>query len=178
MKPSYPKPHSGATRKRLSQSEYYKLYPKAKKSVQNKVKKNQEQVDYNKKTYNKEYKELKFLVDTKKADDFTIDMYVAIIGGRKITPKMLNAIHKIIKRNSTAEIEKKRMEVERLLGKTKIVREVLHKCKYDDIYVARSEDFLDSVEEQIRRWANLSPKQKLALNKMYKRFLKKSEKKT
>jgi hypothetical protein len=69
------------------------------------------------------------------------------------------------------------MEVERLLGKTKIVREVLHKCKYDDIYVARSEDFLDSIDEQIHRWGNLSPKQKLALNNMYKRFMKKSEKK-
>ena len=38
--------------------------------------------------------------------------------------------------------------------------------------------FLNSIEEQVRRWGNLSPKQKLALNKMYKRFLKKSEKKT
>ena len=39
MKPSYPKPHSGATRKRLSQAEYYQVYPKAKKHVQTKVKK-------------------------------------------------------------------------------------------------------------------------------------------
>ena len=132
---------------------------------------------FNKKTYSKQIKELKFLIETKRADDFTTEMYVALIAGRKITPKMLNAIHKIIKRNSTAEIEKKRMEVERLLGKTKIVREVLHKCKYDDIYVARSEDFLDSIDEQIHRWGNLSPKQKLALNNMYKRFMKKSEKK-
>ena len=40
MKPSYPKPYSGATRKRLSQSEYYKLYPNAKKQVQNTLPKN------------------------------------------------------------------------------------------------------------------------------------------
>ena len=86
---------------------------------------------FNKKTYSKEIKELKFLIETKRADNFTTEMYVALIAGRKITPKMLNAIHKIIKRNSTAEIEKKRMEVERLLGKTKIVREVLHKAIYD-----------------------------------------------
>ena len=173
MKPSYPKPRSGATRKRLSQSEYYKLYPKAKKSVQNKVKKNQEQVDYNKKTYNKEYKELKFLVETKKADDFMIDMYVAIISGRKITPKMLNAIHRIMKRTSPDELEKRRIETGRLLSKLSLVKEELYKCKYDSYYESRSEDFLDSIEKQIRDRGSLSPKQKLALNNMYKRFNKK-----
>ena len=173
MKPSYPKPHSGATRKRLSQSEYYKLYPKAKKSVQNKVKKNREQVDYNKKTYNKEYKELKFLVETKKADDFTINMYVAIIGGRKITDKMLNAIHRIMKRTSPDELEKRRIETERLLSKLNIVKEELHKANYHETYIWRSEDFLNSIEKQIRDRGTLSSKQKLALNKMYKRFKKK-----
>ena len=132
---------------------------------------------FNKKTYSKQIKELKFLIETKRADDFTTEMYVALIAGRKITPKMLTAIKNIIKRNSTAEIEKKRMEVERLLGKTKIVREVLHKCKYDDIYVARSEDFLDSIDENIKKWGNLTKNQKIAINKMYKRFMKKSEKK-
>tara|TARA_R110000851_G_scaffold328560_1_gene499499 strand:- start:91 stop:585 length:495 start_codon:yes stop_codon:yes gene_type:complete len=136
------------------------------------------QIKFNKKTYNKEYKELKFLVETKKADDFTISMYVAIIDGRKITKKMLQAIHNIIKRNSFAELEKKRVETERLIGKTRLVREVLSKCNYDDTYVWRSEEFLDSIDEQIHRWGNLSPKQKLALNKMYQRFKKKSEKKT
>ena len=176
MKPSYPKTYSGATRKRLSQSEYYKLYPNAKKQVQNTVKKSKEKADYNKKTYNKEYKELKFLVETKKADDFTINMYVAMLAGRKITKKMLQAIHKIIKRNSFAELEKKRLETERLIPKVNLVREALHKANYHETYVWRSEDFLDSIEEQVRRWGNLSPKQKLALNKMYKRFLKKSEK--
>jgi hypothetical protein len=91
---------------------------------------------------------------------------------------MLDAINKIIKSKSPAEVEKKRLETERLLLKLNLVREALHKANYHETYVWRSEDFLDSIEEQIRRWANLSPKQKLALNKMYKRFLKKSEKKT
>ena len=173
MKPSYPKPHSGATRKRLSQSEYYKLYPNAKKQVQNTVKKSKEKADYNKKTYYKEYKELKFLVETKKADDFTIDMYVAIISGRKITPKMLNAIHNIMKRSSPEELEKKRLETVRLLFKLNLVKESLHKANYHETYIWRSEDFLDSIDKQIRDRGNLSPKQKLALNKMYKRFNKK-----
>lgn len=173
MKSSYSKPYSEATRNRLSQSEYYKLYPKAKKHVQTKVKKSQEKVAYNKKTYSKEYRELKFLVETKKADDFTIDMYVAIISGRKITDKMLNSIHRIMKRTSPDELEKRRIETGRLLSKLSLVKEELYKCKYDSYYESRSEDFLDSIEKQIRDRGTLSLKQKLALNKMYKRFKKK-----
>ena len=143
------------------------------KKVLESTKKSQEKIAYNKKTYNKEYKELKFLVETKKADDFTVSMYVAIISGRKITPKMLESIRKIIKRNSPEEKEKKRLEIERLIPKVNLVREALHKANYHETYVWRSEEFLDSIEEQVRRWGNLSPKQKLALNKMYKRFNKK-----
>ena len=148
------------------------------KKVLESTKKSQEKADYNKKTYSKEYKELKFLVETKKANDFTISMYVAIITGRTITKKMLQSIHKVIKINSPVEMEKKRLEIERLIPKVNLVREALHKANYHDTYVWRSEEFLDSIEEQVHRWGNLSPKQKLALNKMYKRFLKKSEKKT
>ena len=143
------------------------------KEVLKSTKKNQEKAEYNKKTYNKEYKELKFLVETKKANDFIISMYVAIISGRKITPKMLNAIHNIMKTNSPAELEKKRLETERLLSKLNLVKESLHKANYHETYVYRSEDFLDSIEKQIRDRGSLSPKQKLALNNMYKRFNKK-----
>ena len=143
------------------------------KKVLESTKKSQEKAEYNKKTYSKEYKELKFLVETKKADDFTISMYVAIITGRKITKKMLQSIHNVCKRNTPAELEKKRLETGRLLSKLDMVKEVLHKANYHDTYVWRSEEFLKSIEEQIRKWGNLSSKQKLALNKMYKRFNKK-----
>ncbi len=143
------------------------------KEVLKSTKKSQEKAEYNKKTYNKEYKELKFLVETKKANDFIISMYVAIISGRKITPKMLKAIHNIMKRNSPEELEKKRLETERLLSKLDMVKESLHKANYHETYVYRSEDFLDSIEKQIRDRGSLSPKQKLALNNMYKRFNKK-----
>ena len=143
------------------------------KEVLKSTKKSQEKAAYNKKTYNKEYKELKFLVETKKANDFIISMYVAIISGRKITPKMLKAIHNIMKTNSPAELEKKRLETERLLSKLNLVKESLHKANYHETYVYRSEDFLDSIEKQIRDRGSLSPKQKLALNNMYKRFNKK-----
>ena len=146
------------------------------KKVLESTKKSQEKAFYNKKTYNKEYIELKFLVETKKADDFTVDMYVAIISGRKITQKMLNAIHNIMKRSSPEELEKKRLETERLLFKLNLVRESLSKANYHNTYNGRSAEFLNSIEKQIRDRGSLSPKQKLALNKMYIRFNKKIEK--
>ena len=143
------------------------------KKVLESTKKSQEKATYNKKTYNKEYKELKFLVETKRADEFTISMYVAILSGRRITEKMLTSIHKIMKRNTPEEREKKRLETQRLLFKTNLVKDALYKCNYDSLYEARSEDFLGSIVSQIRDRGSLSPKQKLALNKMYKRFNKK-----
>ena len=133
-------------------------------------------IEYNKKTFSKELKELRFLVETKKADSFTQDMYIAIIGGRTITKKMLQAIHNIIKRNSFEELEKKRIETERLLFKLNLVRESLSKANYHNTYNGRSTEFLNSIEKQIRDRGSLSPKQKLALNNMYKRFNKKIEK--
>ena len=148
------------------------------KKVLESTKKSQEKVAYNKKTYSKEYKELKFLVETKQADEFTISMYVAILSGRRITDKMLSFIHKIMKINTPEEREKKRLETQRLLFKTNLVKEALYKCNYDSLYEARSEHFLGSIVGQIRDRGSLSPKQKLALNKMYKRFNKKIEKKT
>ena len=51
---------------------------------------------FNKKTYSKQIKELKFLIETKRADDFTTEMYVALIAGRKITPKMMPGQEKMI----------------------------------------------------------------------------------
>ena len=146
------------------------------KGKSNITKNSKEIAAYNKKTYNKEYKELKFLVETKRADNFTVSMYVAFLTGRKMTDKMLNAIHNVIKRNSPNELKKKRAEAERLLFKTNLVREALHKANYHETYVWRSEEFIDSIEDQIRRYRNLTPKQKLALNKMYKRFNTRIEK--
>ena len=70
-----------------------------------------ENIKFNKKTYSNQLRELRFLIKTKQADNFTTNMYLALIEGRKITPKMLDAINKIIKSKSPAEVEKKRIVV-------------------------------------------------------------------
>ena len=139
-------------------------------------------VERNKKEYGYQISELKKIIEnqvlaTGSSDEFTSNMLVALVSGRKITEKMEQAIDKIIKRNSPVEVEKKRIEVTRLLGKTRLVSELLSKCDYHHVYVARSENFISSIEESIKKWGNLTKNQKIALNTMYKRFLKKSEKK-
>ncbi len=64
-------------------------------------------IDTNKELYSKEIKELDFIIKSSEKDEFVISMYNALISGRKITDKMLSAIHNIIKRNTPKELAKK-----------------------------------------------------------------------
>ena len=61
-------------------------------------------VELNKKQYATQIKALKEIINGQvvnggSSDEFTSSMMVALVSGRKITPKMENAINNIIKRN-------------------------------------------------------------------------------
>ena len=61
-------------------------------------------VEHNKKEFGVQIIALKEIINKQveacgKSDEFTSDMLVALISGRKITPKMEDAIDNIIKRN-------------------------------------------------------------------------------
>tara|TARA_R100000482_G_C5126389_1_gene148966 strand:- start:327 stop:827 length:501 start_codon:yes stop_codon:yes gene_type:complete len=108
--------------------------------------------------------------------EFTISMYNAF-GKRKITPKMEISMDKII--NKYIEWQKsenkldKYEKLERIRDgqyKLNIIRTLLSGCGYQPMYIVRSEEFLDSVEKQLRFNGMLSVKQRKALNQMYKRF--------
>jgi|TARA_B100000085_G_scaffold266316_1_gene274878 hypothetical protein len=103
-------------------------------------------------------------------------MYNAF-GKRKITPKMEISMDKII--NKYIEWQKsenkldKYEKLERIRDgqyKLNIIRTLLSGCGYQPMYIVRSEEFLDSVEKQLRFNGMLSVKQRKALNQMYKRF--------
>ena len=69
-------------------------------------------VEKNKKEYGVQIVELKKIIerqvlDTGNSDEFTSDMYVALVSGRKITEKMEDAINRIIKVNSPDEMLKR-----------------------------------------------------------------------
>ena len=57
-------------------------------------------VEYNKKHYGKRIDQLKHIISdmSYEENEFIKTMYVALIGGRKITPKMENSITTIVKR--------------------------------------------------------------------------------
>jgi len=57
-----------------------------------------------------------------------------------------------------------------------MVQKLLYECNYERSYEYGAEDFLNSVETQVKIRGSLSEKQKKVLNKMYKRFKKRIEK--
>ena len=117
--------------------------------------------------------------------DFISSMHKALITGRKITPKMDASIYKIVKsykshldqKNSKGFQQQRENYIMKTMSKTMMIRDLLSKCSYTRGYESNSIWFLDSIDKYVAKNAKLSIKQRKALNKMYKKFFKKSEKK-
>ena len=115
--------------------------------------------------------------------EFVTSMYNSI-GSRKVTKRMEMSMDKVImgyKKYLKSGNKLSRYEKEEFVKTTKakinLIRTLLISCDYRPMYVGRSEEFLNSVEDYVGRTAKLSIKQKKALNQMYKRFKKKLEEK-
>jgi len=113
--------------------------------------------------------------------EFTISMYNAF-GKRKITAKMQISMDKIITqyvkwKKSENKLDKyeKLERIEDGTYKINLIKTLLSGCGYSMSYNARSNEFLNSVERQLRFNGTLSVKQRKALNQMYKRFKAKCE---
>ena len=158
---------SAATRKKLSSSEYNTVYRR--KSSPHTMKK---WIEYNKKEYGDEITALKEIInkqvlDVGNSDTFTSDMLVALISGRKITPKMENAINNIIIRNSPEEMTKRNDWVERVVPKIIMVREMISDTSWTTGYRGETHNFINSVIEQAKSRKTLSKRQMEAVNKVY-----------
>jgi hypothetical protein len=175
MKPSYPKPYSGATRKRLSDSEYKNVYKTKRKSPENHLEKTKRQLGHiisDTDFYmNDGYKE------------FVLSMHNAI-GTRKVSKKMEISMDKIVSGykkwlNDDQKLTKyeRKEYVDSAVAKIYLIRTLLNSAGYQDSYIVRSEEFLGSVEGFLKSSGKLSIKQRKALNQMYKRFKKRVEKK-
>ena len=113
--------------------------------------------------------------------EFTISMYTAF-GKRKITKKMEISMDRIIANytkwqsdNSKLDKYQMREKIENGIFKINLIRTLLAGCGYTRSYIVRSEEFLNSVQNQLRLRGTLSVKQRKALNQMYKRFKAKCE---
>ena len=167
---------SASTRKKLSSSEYNTVY-RRKPSPSNRNK----WVEHNKKEYGVQIIALKEIInnqvlDAGNSDTFTSDMLVALVSGRKITPKMENAIDNIIKRNSPEEQFKRSEWVEKVVPKMIMVREMISDTNWTKGYRGSAHSFMNSIIEQAKSRKTLSKKQMEAVSKLYVRIKKNIDK--
>jgi len=151
-------------------------------------------IDKNKELFGRRIEQLKVIVEDESYiprgssngyHDFVKSMYLALISGRKITPKMESSITKIVKsyaKTLSPEYKKNKIDyVENTIAKLNMIKRRLDECNYTTSYKVDKLWFLESIEKQVYSRGSLSIKQRKALNKMYLQFekkLKKSEKKT
>jgi hypothetical protein len=157
--------------------------------VPSKMEKRQKRRAENKSKYGRRIKQLQLIVEDKSYipvgstdsyHEFIRSMYIALVDGRKITPKMRSAITKIVEvyaKHINPKYKKDKIDyVEESLAKIGMVKRLLKEGKYTDIYTERSMYFLKSVEQYLKKTHKLSVKQRKALNSMYKRFEKRVNK--
>ena len=116
------------------------------------------------------------VLDTGNSDEFTSDMYVAIISGRKITPKMEAAIDRIIKVNSPDEMLKREEWVDKIVPKLMMVENLIEDTSLEDNYKVGTKHFITSLIKQAKSRKTLSKKQMDAATKVYLRTKKNIEK--
>ena len=143
-------------------------------------------VEKNKERFGVQIIELKKIIerqvlDTGSSDEFTSDMYVALMSGRKITPKMESAIDKIIKVNSPDEMLKREEWVNKVVPKLMMVEGLIDDTSWTDDYKVNTKRFISSLIKQARSRKTLSKKQMDAATKVYlrtKKNIEKNKKKT
>ena len=112
---------------------------------------------------------------------FLQDQYDNLKKGWTLSDKQEAAVTKAVKRYAVYFFKKNdpeyRQRIDDKVNRIKMIRQLLEKCNYHESYVWRSEEFLSSVEYQVKRFGKLSEKQVKALNGMYKRFQNKSQSK-
>ena len=140
-------------------------------------------IERNKKEFGVQIIELKKIIANQvktagKSDEFTSDMLVALISGRKITPKMVEAIDDIIKRNSPEEQFKRDEWVQSVLPKLVMVRNMISDTGWSDGYKVNSVNFMESIIKQAKHRKTLSKKQMEAVSKLWAKVKKNVEKKS
>ena len=138
-------------------------------------------IEHNKKEFGVQIVTLKKIINEQvkscgKSDEFTSDMLVALISGRKITPKMEGAIDNIIKRNSPEEQFKRDEWVEKVVPKMIMVREMIAQTSWTEGYRSGSYRFINSVIDQAKARKSLSQKQMEAVSNLYLKVKKNIDK--
>ena len=133
-------------------------------------------IGVNRNKFSVEIFELERIINSGTADDFTKSMYEAVTGGRKITPKMEDAIDNIIKRNSPEEQFKRDEWVQKVVPKIMMVKEMISQTDWTENYRAGSYQFVNSIIKQAKSRKSLSKKQMEAVSNLYLRVKKNIDK--
>ena len=131
--------------------------------------------EHNKNIYGVQIIELKKIISEQvrhggKADMFISDMLVAMVSGRKITPKMESAIDNIIKRNSPEELYKRNDWLATVIPKLLMVRAEIDKTNWSMGYRKSQDDFMSSIINQAKHRKTLSQKQMETVSAIYSRI--------
>ena len=138
-------------------------------------------VEHNKKEFGVQIIALKEIINKQveacgKSDEFTSNMLVALVSGRKITTKMEDAINNIIKRNSPEEQFKRDEWVQKVVPKMMMVKEMISQTDWTETYRAGSYQFINSIIKQAESRKSLSKKQMEAVSNLYVRVKKNIDK--
>ena len=158
---------------------WLKLYLKV--GMMYKTKYSNKWVEHNKKEFGVQIIALKEIINKQveacgKSDEFTSNMLVALVSGRKITTKMEDAINKIIKRNSPEEQFKRDEWVQKVVPKMMMVKEMISQTDWTETYRAGSYQFINSIIKQAESRKSLSKKQMEAVSNLYVRVKKNIDK--
>ena len=109
--------------------------------------------------------------------EFLQDQYRLLEKGYTLTDKQEAAVTKAVKRYAVYFFKKNdpeyKQKIDDKMARINVIKKLLTQCDYHETYVWRSEEFLNSVEYQVKRFGKLSEKQVKALNSLHKRFLNK-----
>ena len=141
----------------------------------------QDWIERNKEQFGVQIIELKKIIekqvlDSGSSDEFTSDMYVALISGRKITEKMEAAIDRIIKVNSPDEMLKREEWVDKVVPKLLMVENLIDDTSWTEDYKVNTKRFVSSLIKQAKSRKTLSKKQMDSATKVYLRTKKNIEK--
>ena len=155
-----------------------KFYRKPKPET---MKKNRES---NKELYSKEIEWCKEHLEEIKDNKFLMDMYLILItGNRKMSPKMIGAVQKAMTNPMYDPIKRieKTQKMQPIIEKINRVWELVAEIdeEKDDYYLQNFSalPFVNSIKDQAQKNLRLSPKQMEALNKVFKKYKEKFEKK-
>ena len=141
----------------------------------------QKWIEHNSKLYGDKIKSLKEIVNRQvksagSSDQFTSDMLLALISGRKITDKMVACIDNIIERDNPKYQAERYKWLESVVPKINLVIDSVEKTSWTSGYKRNTTSFLKDISKQAKGRMSLSNKQMEAVNKVYKKIIKNIEK--